>query len=194
MSRRPAVRWLPIWFFFWSAAVVAQSGPGSDDGLPDTPTMRLEDLKGGQHSLADYRGKVVLVNFWASWCGPCVTEIPSLRDLYAKMAGEDFEILAVNVKEGPFKVHKFSQMVAMPFPILLDPDEEAFENWGAYVLPTSFLIDSEGQIRRKVVGPLDWATEEVVGEIRAMLPASPVTQKRPSPEKSESVTSDSPAG
>ena len=155
--------------------------------------MRLEDLKGGQHSLADYRGKVVLVNFWASWCGPCVKEIPSLRDLYAKMAGEDFEILAVNVKEGPFKVHKFSQMVTVPFPILLDPNGEAFDSWGAYVLPTSFLIDSERNIQRKVVGPLDWASDEVVMEIRALLPVASATRTPPPPKEPEPVTPGSPA-
>ena len=159
-----------MWLFCASVAAVAGDQPGAVDSLTEAAPLRLENLRGEQHSLSDYKGKVVLVNFWASWCGPCITEIPSLRDLYAKMAGEDFEILAVNVKEGPFKVHKFSKMVAMPFPILLDSKGEAFDSWGAVVMPTSFLIDSKGHIRRKVVGPLDWASDEVVAEIRALLP------------------------
>ena len=165
--------------------VVATDGTGQDGGTSLAPAMQLKNLKGESRSLEDYRGKVVLVNFWASWCGPCITEIPSLRDLYAKMAGEDFEILAVNVKEGPFKVHKFSGLVAMPFPILLDPEGKVFDSWGAVVLPTSFLMDSEGHLRRKVVGPLDWASDEVVAEIRALLPMASATRTPPPPPATE---------
>ena len=177
-----------MWLF--CASVVAVAGDRSalvEDGA-EAALLRLENLRGEQHSLSDYKGKVVLVNFWASWCGPCITEIPSLRDLHGKMAGEAFEILAVNVKEGPFKVHKFSKMVAMPFPILLDPNGETFDSWGAVVMPTSFLIDSGGHIRRRVVGPLDWAADEVVAEIRALLPVCSPTRKSPSTTAKEPVT------
>jgi len=194
VSRQLATRWLPLWFFCVSVVAVGGDQPRPVDSATEAAPLRLKNLRGEQHSLSDYKGKVVLVNFWASWCGPCITEIPSLRDLYGKMTGEAFEILAVNVKEGPFKVHKFSGLVAMPFPILLDPEGKAFDSWGAHVLPTSFLIDSEGHIQRKVVGPLDWASEEVVAEVRALLPASSATQTSPSPKEKEPVTPGSPAG
>ena len=118
---------------------------GDDAVAIPAPPLRLDNLQGEPRSLADYAGRVVLVNFWASWCGPCITEIPSLRDLHARMAHEPFEIVAVNVKEGRFKVHKFSRMMSMPFPVLLDPDGEAFAAWDAHVLPTSFLVDGAGR-------------------------------------------------
>jgi len=151
-------------------AAAGQPSHGADDPPAALP-LQLEDLRGVSRSLADYRGSVVLVNFWASWCGPCVKEIPSLRELYRTLSGEPFEILAVNVKEGRFKVHKFSQMMAMPFPVLLDPEGEAFAAWDAQVLPTSFLIDAEGRVREEIHGPLDWASDEVLATIRALLPA-----------------------
>ena len=153
-----------------ATADVAPQAPGA---VREAPPLQLQDLRGETRSLGDYRGNVVLVNFWASWCGPCIQEIPSLRALYAKMAGARFEILAVNVKEGRFKVHKFSRLVEMPFPILLDPDGEAFAAWDAQVLPTSFLIDAEGRVRDEVQGPLEWDADAVVQTIRALLPAAP---------------------
>jgi thiol-disulfide isomerase/thioredoxin len=170
MSQRSAVRWLSLCLLACAGLTVAVDDRADEAAIPASP-LRLDNLQGEPHSLADYKGRVVLVNFWASWCGPCITEIPSLRDLHARMAHEPFEILAVNVKEGRFKVHKFSRMMSMPFPVLLDPDGEAFNAWDAHVLPTSFLVDTEGRVRRKIQGPLDWTSDEVIREIEMLLPA-----------------------
>ena len=169
MSQRLAIPWLSLWLLACAGQALA-ADDGSEEAATPAPPLRLENLQGQPLSLADYAGRVVLVNFWASWCGPCITEIPSLRDLYEKMADEPFEILAVNVKEGRFKVHRFSRMMAMPFPVLLDPDGAAFAAWDAQVLPTSFLVDTEGRVRRKIQGPLEWTSEEVLQSIRALLP------------------------
>jgi thiol-disulfide isomerase/thioredoxin len=169
MSQRLTIRWLSLWLLACAGLAIAadEDGKGAA-GL--APPLLLTNLQGQPRSLADYPGRVVLVNFWASWCGPCITEIPSLRDLYETMAGEPFEVLAVNVKEGRFKVHKFSRMMALPFPVLMDPEGEAFASWEAQVLPTSFLVDADGRVRQKIQGPLDWTSEEVVQTIRALLP------------------------
>jgi len=156
-----------------STAAVSPGGELSPyTGEPTPPAAELKDAGGQPHSLSDYRGKLVLVNFWASWCGPCVTEIPSLRSLYRKLAGDGLEVLAVNVEEGPFKVHKFRQLVEMPFPVLLDPDGAVFRAWGAKVLPTSFLVDAEGRIRYRVQGPLDWESDETVATVAGLLPGA----------------------
>lgn len=136
----------------------------------------LEDTDGNTFSTADFQGKVVLVNFWASWCGPCVTEIPSLRELYREMNGRPFEILAVNVEEGAFKVHKFRQLVEMPFPILLDKNGLIFDKWNAQVLPTSYLLDPQGKIRYQVEGPAEWSSPEVIDIITSLLPDSPAAR------------------
>ena len=134
------------------------------------PDLSLLNTENQKTSLSDFRGKVVLVNFWASWCGPCITEIPSLRDLYNKMADKPFEILAVNIKEGKFKVHKFTRLVEMPFPVLLDQNGKIFEDWNAMVLPTSYLLDAEGTIRYWVQGPVEWTSVEVLDVINKLMP------------------------
>jgi thiol-disulfide isomerase/thioredoxin len=175
MSKRQAATWLLLSLCLWAWGA-ALADEGSKRELQTSPSLELLDLQGKAHSLADYRGKVILVNFWASWCGPCITEIPDLRALHERLAGSPFEILAVNVKEGRFKVHKFSRLVDMPFPILLDTDGSAFAAWGAEVLPTTFLIDAEGRVRRTIQGPLDWDSEQVVRSIRALISEAPITQ------------------
>ena len=136
--------------------------------------FELKDLEGRPHRLTDFHGKVVLVNFWASWCGPCITEIPSLRHLKEQMAGRPFEVLAVNYMEGKFKVHKFTGMVEMPFTILLDPDGATFKAWGAQVLPTSFLLDTDGRVRYWVQGPIEWTSPEVIKAVEGLLPEGAV--------------------
>ncbi len=169
MSQRLTIRWLSLWLLAYAGLAIATDENGKGAARL-APPLLLTSPQGQPRSLADYPGRVVLVNFWASWCGPCISEIPSLRDLYETMAGEPFEVLAVNVKEGRFKVHKFSRMMALPFPVLLDPDGEAFTSWDAQVLPTSFIVDADGRVRHKIQGPLDWTSGEVVQTIRALLP------------------------
>ena len=153
-----------------NAAPIAAGGLKPYVGDPVPTAGQLRDMRGQLHSISDHKGKVVLVNFWASWCAPCITEIPSLRELHRQLAGSAFGILAINVEEGPFKIHRFSQLVEMPFPILLDEDGLAFDAWGGVVLPTSFLVDPEGRIRFWVQGPLDWASEDAVETVRSLLP------------------------
>ena len=148
-----------------SAALAGALEPYRAEGLE----FELKDLEGRSHRLADYRGKVVLVNFWASWCGPCITEIPSLRDLRARMAGRPFEVAAVNYMEGKSKVHRFMGRVDMPFRILLDRDGATFKTWEGQVLPTSFLVDPDGRVRYWVQGPIDWSSPEVVDTIDGLL-------------------------
>ena len=152
----------------WCAPTAALSGslePYAADGLD----FELKDLEGRPHRLEEFRGKVVLVNFWASWCGPCITEIPSLRQLKEQLAGRPFDVVAVNYMEGKFKVHRFTGMVEMPFTILLDPDGATFKAWGAQVLPTSYLVDPDGRVRYWVQGPIEWTSPEVVDTVDGLL-------------------------
>ena len=161
---------LALLFLSVPMAGAATFEPYSEAEKP--PAGMFQNLRGEQQSVLAYKGSVVLVNFWASWCTPCITEIPSLRGLQDTLAGQPFRILAVNVEEGPFKVDKFTRLVDMPFPILLDQDGSAFDAWGGVVLPTSFLIDPEGRIRYRIQGPLDWASEEAVQTVRGLLPGT----------------------
>jgi thiol-disulfide isomerase/thioredoxin len=138
-------------------------------GTEPPPELNLMDTRGEMHNLADYHGKVVLVNFWASWCPPCIKEMPGLQKLQAKLADRPFSILAVNVGEKRYDVWKFAKLVDFTLPTPLDTYKRAFSAWGASVLPTSFLLDTRGQIRYRVQGDLEWDTPEVISLIEELL-------------------------
>lgn len=140
-------------------------------GNPQPPALALVDLAGAPRTLADYRGKVVLVNFWASWCPPCVHEMPSMQRLREKLASRSFEVLAVNMAETDAEVQAFlREKVNVNFPILMDRDGAALRAWKVFVFPTSFVLDAHGQIRLGVFGEIDWEAPEVVRAIEALLP------------------------
>ncbi len=136
------------------------------------PALALKDLDGGSHRLSDYRGKVILVNFWATWCGPCRDEMPSIQELKDKLAGKPFVVLAVNLDEPESRIRKFlSQMKKLDFTILLDPERKAARAWGARILPATYIIGPDGKIRYSLVGEIDWGNEHVVSRIAELLPA-----------------------
>ena len=134
-----------------------------------TPPLALRDLDGREHRLADYRGKVVVVNFWATWCEPCREEMPSMQRLRAALADRSFEVLAVNLAESETRIRRFLEETPLGFPILLDRDSRVAKAWRARVLPVSYVIGPEGQIRYSVIGELDWGGENVRRAIAALL-------------------------
>jgi peroxiredoxin len=135
-----------------------------------TPALALNDLGGRQHSLADYRGRVVLVNFWATWCEPCREEMASMRALQQRLAGRPLVILLVNHGEARVRVSEFVKREALAFPILLDPNQDAPRAWRVRVLPSSFLIGRDGRVRYGVIGEIDWASTDAVNVVQALLP------------------------
>lgn len=136
------------------------------------PALELRDLDGDTRSLADYRGKVVLVNFWASWCEPCRAEMPSIERLRQSMGGRAFEVLAINVGDSPRVARQFAEKLSIGSTILLDRDGRTTRAWGAKVLPASFVIGPDGSIRYSYLGELDWSGARVRSSIEALLPES----------------------
>jgi peroxiredoxin len=134
------------------------------------PDFTLPGLDGKMVSLSDYRGQVVLVNVWATWCPPCVGEMPSMEKLYRALKGENFEILAVSIDAlGKKAVAPFMKKYNLSFPALMDQDgtiKTLFQTTG---VPESFIINQEGIFIEKVIGPKDWATPQVVGFFRNLL-------------------------
>jgi thiol-disulfide isomerase/thioredoxin len=130
----------------------------------------LPDLNDKTQSLQNYHGKVVLVNFWASWCPPCIYEMPELKRLKTHFANRPFEILAINVGEKKYKVRKFTNLINLNLPVLLDTSSETFNRWGVKTLPTSFLIDSDGKTRYRIRGNPSWDNDETLSIIEGMLP------------------------
>ena len=135
------------------------------------PELVLQALDGPAHRLADYRGRVVLVNFWATWCVPCRDEMPSIQRLKEKLGGRPFEVLAVNLDEPEARVRKFLTQMKVDFTVLLDPEKKAARAWDARILPASFVIGPDGGVRYSLVGELDWARDHVVSRISELLPA-----------------------
>jgi thiol-disulfide isomerase/thioredoxin len=135
-----------------------------------TPPLALADLDGRPHDLARYRGRAVLVNFWATWCPPCRDELPSLERLAARLADRPFAALLVNVAEGEGRVRRFLAEHPLTLPVLLDRRGQAQRDWRLRGLPASFLLDAEGRIRRWQMGELDWAAPAVVRTVESLLP------------------------
>ena len=135
-----------------------------------TPSLALRDLQGKEHKLADYRGKVVLLNFWATWCDPCREEMPSMQRLQDKLAGQPFAILAIDYGEGAARISDFLKKIPVRFTVLLDRDTSAATAWKVKVLPTTLVLDPQQRIRYSVVGDLEWDSQSVEDTIKKLFP------------------------
>jgi cytochrome c biogenesis protein CcmG, thiol:disulfide interchange protein DsbE len=136
----------------------------------ETPALTLKDVDGRPRSLADYKGKVVLVNFWATWCEPCREEMPAMRRLRDRLAGEPFDVLTVNYGESSTRITDFLARERVDLTVLLDPGRETARAWRVRVLPGSFLIGTDGRARFSVIGEIDWMSDEAVSVVRSLLP------------------------
>ncbi|MHA7836308.1 MAG: TlpA family protein disulfide reductase [bacterium] len=120
-------------------------------------------------SLADLRGRVVLVNFWATWCEPCESEMPAMDRLHAALPSDEFELVAVSIDEDPEDVAAFQAKMELSFPILLDPSGRVYEAYQTMGVPESLLIDRDGRIVERYVGPRVWDAREYEDRIRALI-------------------------
>ncbi len=147
-----------------SGSSVQFSEPAKLVGVGDVaPDFQLEDTEGNQVSLSGLRGKVVLINLWATWCPPCIEEMPSMEKLYEAMAGEDFVLLAVNAEANGRKVvPEFLQKTPYTFPILYDDKGVVQALYGVSKFPESFILRKDGTIAEKIIGPLDWASPKTI--------------------------------
>lgn len=135
------------------------------------PEIQFQDGEGKELTLADFHGKVVLLNIWATWCGPCREEMPTLDRLQAKLGGSDFEVLALSIdRDGIPAITRFFGEVGVRYlTMYLDSSAKAAPALGAVGLPTSLLIDREGREIGRLVGPAEWDSPEMVEFIRSYL-------------------------
>ena len=152
--------WLPL------AVVSAELESFNEDKRLE---FSLADFRDKTHSLADYQGKVVLINFWASWCPPCIYEMPELTRLKQQMADRPFEIIAINVGEKKYRVRKFIKLVNFELQVLLDTSNKAFNDWDVKTLPTSFLVGADGRVRHKIRGNPGWEQQETISLIEQLI-------------------------
>jgi peroxiredoxin len=129
----------------------------------------LEDLEVSAVSLKDFQGKVVFLNFWATWCSPCRVEMPAMEKLWQKFKQEDFVILAVDLRERKEKINSFVKTNGYTFPVLLDSMGAVANTYGIRAIPTTYLLDSEGRIVGRALGARDWATADAFKLIEQLL-------------------------
>ncbi len=152
------------------AALVTLSWPAlADDAAQAAPAFTLASRAGGQVSLADLKGQVVMINFWASWCGPCRQEFPALDQIYAKYKPMGFTLVAINVESEKADAEKFLASTPASFPILFDPDNVVSGKYGVSAMPTTVLVDRQGRVRwvHRAYKPGDEAA--YIEQIRAAL-------------------------
>jgi len=129
----------------------------------------LPDLSGRTVDLRQLRGKVVVVNFWATWCEPCREEMPSLQRLRGKMGGKPVEVLTVNYGEFPQRIEPFMKRENIELPVLLDTQKEVSRAWGAGGLPITFIVDRQGDVRYWVFGERDWSEGEPLRLVESLV-------------------------
>jgi peroxiredoxin len=142
---------------------------GSRVPVVGTPAedFQLVDLNGKAHSLSEYRGKVVLLNFWATWCKPCTTEMPAMQTTYDKLREKGFIVLAVNELEDDAKVGEHIKQYGHTFPVLMDRENKVANQFGVFGLPVSVFIDGSGVVQEYIKGGL--LTEQKIYDVVARI-------------------------
>ncbi len=134
----------------------------------EAPDFTLSNLNGEKVALSSFRGKVVLLNFWATWCPPCRSEMPSMQAMYNELRDEGVEIVAVNLQEPEGTVTAFLEENGYDFPVLLDSGGEVGAMYGARSIPTTYLLDTGGSVVAMVVGAREWESDELYGVLRSI--------------------------
>lgn len=134
-----------------------------------TPALQLPRLDGELAQLADWRGRVLLLNFWASWCEPCRDEMPALQTLAQRHAAQGLTVVTVNFKESAATIRLFLERVPLTLPVLLDRQGEAAKAWGVRLFPTSILLGRDGRARQVVRGEVNWLSPPALNWITELL-------------------------
>jgi peroxiredoxin len=139
----------------------------------EAPSFSLKDITGKEVKLHDYRGKIVFLNFWATWCPPCRAEMPSMERLYTEFKDKNFIMLAVDSREKTRKVKSFGKKLGLSYPLLLDSDGTVGFEYGVRSIPTTYLVDRQGYLIGGALGARDWASKESFGLFNQLLKSSP---------------------
>jgi peroxiredoxin len=143
------------------------------------PDFAVTDLSGQAVRLSALRGKVVVLNLWTTWCPPCREEMPSMQRLWTQFQDRDFQLLAVSEDEdGRRVVEPFVRELGLSFPVLLDPERQVGDRYGVWGYPETFVIDRNGYVVERVVGPRDWASPEAISAVESLVAAGETAASR----------------
>jgi len=138
-------------------------------GDKHAPDFSLKDLNGNKVGIKQFKGKIIFLNFWATWCAPCKEEMASLEVLHQQFKEKNFVLLAISVDYGGLKsVQEFMDKHRYTFPVLLDPKSEALDLFNVKGIPTTFIIDKKGRMIGRAIGPRDWKSQEVVSLVNLL--------------------------
>ena len=153
--QRALLPWLLILITLLLVACGSVTAPLPDlSGTEPVPDITLPTPDGDMLSLAEYRGKVVFLNFWGTYCPPCVEELPDIQAVYEELQGEDFIVIGLNVEEKPEKVRAFIQANGITFPVIISPDATVNPTYQLKRMPTTWFIDKKGILRGKIEGQM----------------------------------------
>jgi peroxiredoxin len=160
------------WAFYYQ-----QQQSSGRAGFP-APDFTLTDIAGRPHHLTDYRGKIVFLNVWATWCPPCREEMPSMEELYQRLRGKEFAMLAVSQDEdGVAAVKPFVDQMGLTFPVLIDRRGVVSTRYGVTGYPETFIIDRDGQVIQHIIGPADWQDEQTLQYFTRLLDTAVATSQ-----------------
>jgi peroxiredoxin len=170
MSKKNAVKILVLAIILGGAIVVAwrMRQPHAVDIGERAPDFTLSGLSQGSVSLHDYPRQVVVLNFWATWCPPCVEETPGLEKFAEAMRQQGVTVLGVSVDQDGTALQSFAAEQHLSFPILRDPDRSIAHRYGTFQFPETYIIDQDGRVAEKLIGPMDWQDPRIVAFVREL--------------------------
>jgi peroxiredoxin len=165
-----------LWAFAGLAVIASlccSSGPGPAVQGEAAPEFTFKDQPGKERSLSQLRGRVVLVNFWATWCPPCIDEMPSMQQLQRRMANKPFEMLALSVDDSWASVNRFMKENNFTLPVYADFDKRVSTLYGTHMWPETYIVDKRGKVAYKVIGAKDWTSPEVLKFLDVLVAEAP---------------------
>ncbi|MCW8931547.1 MAG: TlpA family protein disulfide reductase [Gammaproteobacteria bacterium] len=160
---------LLLFSFLVSHAYALPPGMKFIDEPWQAPEINLDDINGDRHTMAKYQGKIVIVNFWGTWCKPCRQEMPSLQRAYTQLINDDISIIAIAMGNSLSEVKEFRNNNPVDFALLADESSKVSEDWSIPALPTTYIVNQKGQVIIRIIGIYEWDSPQFLEEVKSLI-------------------------